>query len=112
MFLAVALGAFGTHALGSKLTEHYLNVYKTAVQYQLIHALALFAVAWLTTQSGDLRVQYAGVLFITGIVFFCGSLYLLSVTEIRWLGALTPIGGLAFLAGWALLFTAKYKQFY
>ena len=107
MFLGVAFGAFGSHALRSKLSEHYFNVYQTGVFYHFLHALALFVVAWLSTQSQDPKIQYAGFTFIIGMVLFSGSLYTLSITGIKWLGAITPIGGLAFLTGWALLFFSR-----
>lgn len=107
MFLGVALGAFGSHALRAKLTDYYMDVYKTAVLYQFIHALALFVVAWLASQSQDPKIVWAGISFIIGIIFFSGSLYVLCLTGTKWLGAITPIGGLAFLAGWMFLFLAK-----
>jgi len=104
MFLAVALGAFGSHALRDKLDAHYLDVYKTGVLYHFFHAMALFVVAWLITHGANPKAQWAGICFITGIILFSGSLYLLSITGIKWLGAITPLGGLAFLVGWGLLF--------
>lgn len=112
MFLAVALGAFGSHALRSKLTEQYLEIYKTAILYHVIHALALFIVAWLTTQSNDPKIHYAGLFFTTGTVLFSGSLYLLSITEFKWLGMITPLGGVSFLLGWALIFYSHFVKFY
>ena len=81
MFLAVALGAFGSHALREKLTDHYLEVYKTAVLYHFIHALGLFVVAWLSTQTQDSKINLAGIFMLTGIILFSGSLYLLSITS-------------------------------
>jgi uncharacterized membrane protein YgdD (TMEM256/DUF423 family) len=107
MFLGVALGAFGAHALRSKLTDHYLDVYKTGVLYHFIHALGLFVVAWLSTVSTDPKINLAGIFMVLGIVLFSGSLYVLSVTGIKWLGAITPLGGLSFLAAWILLFLIK-----
>ena len=107
MFLAVALGAFGAHMLRGKLNGYSLDVYKTAVLYHFIHALALFVVAWVSTQSSDPKIQTAGICFIVGIILFSGSLYALSVTGIKWLGAITPLGGLSFLMGWFLLFVIK-----
>ncbi len=112
MFLGVGLGAFGSHLLRSKLSEASLEIYKTGVLYHFLHALAIFIVAWLSTQTNDPRVQYAGVFFMMGIVLFSGSLYLLSITEIRWLGAITPLGGLCFLTGWALLFYSNYPNLF
>ena len=107
MFLSVALGAFGAHALRGKLSDHALDVYRSAVLYHMVHALALFAVAWLSAQSADPKIFSAGCCFILGIVLFSGSLYLLSVTGLKWLGAITPLGGLSFLAGWFLIFISK-----
>ncbi|MCA9399260.1 MAG: DUF423 domain-containing protein [Candidatus Omnitrophica bacterium] len=109
MFLAVALGAFGSHALKSKLSPHYFEVFQTGVLYHFIHAFAIFLVAWLGTQSDDPNIQFAGVAFLTGIVFFSGSLYLLSISEVKAIALFTPIGGVLFLAGWVLLFISRYK---
>ncbi len=102
-FLAVGLGAFGAHALRGSFAEGLADVYETGVRYQFYHALALFAVAYAITRWKDAPVALAGWLFVAGIALFSGSLYLLSVTGLRWLGAITPFGGLAFLAGWLVL---------
>ena len=107
MFVAVVLGAFGSHAMRSRLSEHYFDVYRTAVLYHFVHAFGIFVVAWVSTQIHNQNVTYAGVSFLMGIVLFSGSLYVLSITQIKWLGAITPLGGLCFLAGWTLLFFAK-----
>ena len=107
MFLAVALGAFGAHALRQRLTPEMLAVFDVGVRYHVYHALALFAVAWVADRSPGSLAQASGWAFALGIVVFSGSLYLLSVTGVRWLGAITPIGGTAFLAGWVLLFLAS-----
>lgn len=104
MFLAVALGAFGAHALREKLSAYGLDIYKTAVQYHFVHALGLFVVAWLSTQTQNPRIDLAGIFFCLGIVLFSGSLYVLALTQMKWLGAITPLGGLSFLAGWAIIF--------
>lgn len=102
--LAVALGAFGAHALRSRLTPEMLAVFEVGIRYQTYHALALFAVAWATTRwPAAPAVTLAGWLFVLGTVLFSGSLYGLSVTGQRGLGAVTPIGGAAFLAGWIAL---------
>lgn len=103
MFLGVALGAFGSHALKDKLSEYYLDVYKTAVLYQFVHALGLFVVAWLSTISQNPKIGLVGIFFSIGILLFSGSLYLLTITGIKWLGAITPLGGISFLIGWGLL---------
>ncbi len=102
-FLAVALGAFAAHGLRSKLEPEMLNVFEVGVRYQMYHALALLAVAWASARWPGSSINAAGWLFIAGTIIFSGSLYLLSLTGIRWLGAITPIGGLAFLLGWLLL---------
>ncbi len=107
MFLAVILGAFGAHAIHGKLSDNYMDIYETAVLYQFIHALGLFVVAWLSTICKDEKVTIAGILMLAGILMFSGSLYILSLTGIRWLGALTPVGGICFLAAWAILFLVK-----
>jgi uncharacterized membrane protein YgdD (TMEM256/DUF423 family) len=102
-FLAVALGAFGAHALRARLTPEDLDVFETGVRYQMYHALALVAVAWATTRWPGGLTQAAGWAFLVGIVVFSGSLYVLVLSGQRWLGAVTPLGGLAFLLGWLLL---------
>lgn len=101
--LAVALGAFGAHALAERITPHRLEVFETGVRYQMYHALALFAVAWISAQWPSTQAAIAGYLFCAGIVIFSGSLYLLVLTDTPWLGAITPLGGVAFIAGWVLL---------
>ena len=102
-FIAVALGAFGAHSLKTKISADMLEIFEVGVRYQMYHAFALFAVAWAIARWPDVNLTAAGWSFIIGIVIFSGSLYLLSFTGIRWFGAITPIGGLAFLAGWAIL---------
>ena len=109
MFLGVTLGAFGSHALKGKISDYYMDVYKTAVLYHFIHALGIFVVAWLSTLSGDPKIQFAGLFFILGIFLFSGSLYLLAITELKVLGAITPIGGISFLIGWVNLLHANIK---
>jgi uncharacterized membrane protein YgdD (TMEM256/DUF423 family) len=109
MFLAVWMGAFGAHILHSKISEFHFEFYKTAVIYQFIHALGLFVVAWLSTVSKDEKINLAGVLMLSGIFIFSGSLYIMSLTSIKWMGALTPVGGLCFLAAWICLFLSKYS---
>ena len=101
--LAVALGAFGAHALRDRLTSDLLAVFETGVRYHFYHSLALFAAAYAAARWPEGAAAIAGWLFIAGIVLFSGSLYLLAVTGTRWLGAITPLGGLAFIAGWAAL---------
>lgn len=102
-FLSVALGAFGAHALKDYLLQtNRLSTYETAVQYQMYHALALLMVGVMGLQFSHLKLEWAGLFFTLGIVLFSGSLYLLCFTGLRWLGAITPIGGICFLAGWAI----------
>jgi uncharacterized membrane protein YgdD (TMEM256/DUF423 family) len=102
-FVAVAAGAFGAHALRARLSPELLAVFETGARYQMYHALALLAVAWMLGRWPGPWPARAGWLFLAGTVLFSGSLYLLALTGIRWLGAITPLGGLAFLAGWICL---------
>lgn len=103
--LSVMLGAFGAHALRDRLGPQILAIYETGVRYQVYHAIALLIVGLLrgVATRPSPWLDAAGWLFTAGIVIFSGSLYLLSVTGARWLGAITPAGGLAFISGWALL---------
>lgn len=101
--LAVVLGAFGAHALRSALSADDLATFEIGVRYQMYHALALVAVAWATTQWESGALTVAGWSFVVGILVFSGSLYTLVLTGQRWLGAVTPIGGVAFIVGWAIL---------
>lgn len=111
MFIGVGAGAFGAHALADLLTQSGREgTYETAVRYQMYHALALLAVAWLTTQIPSNLVNWAGWLFFVGVLIFSGSLYLLVFTGRGWFGAITPIGGVAFLAGWVCLFVAVLRS--
>jgi len=108
--LAVLLGAFGAHALKGRLDAYALGVFETAVQYHFYHSLALLAVGVLALQHPHAALlRSSGWLFLLGIVIFSGSLYLLGISGARWLGAVTPIGGLAFIAGWACLAAAGWK---
>jgi uncharacterized membrane protein YgdD (TMEM256/DUF423 family) len=102
-FLGVALGAFAGHGLEARLTPDMRAVFETAVRYQMYHAFALFAAGWALSRWQHRAFAVGGWLFLTGIVIFCGSLYALALSGHRWLGALTPVGGLAFLAGWLCL---------
>ena len=109
-FLAVALGAFGAHALKQRLSADMLAVYETAVQYHFYHTLALLAVAVLMV-NGVQGLKLGGVLFLVGTVIFSGSLYALALSGVKILGAVTPIGGLCLLAGWACLAYVAIKGF-
>lgn len=107
-FTGVAMGAFGAHGLKHMLSEHYLDVYKTAVNYQMWHALLLALVAMLPEQR---LLTWAGWSLVAGIVLFSGSLYVLAISKTGWLGMITPFGGVAFLLAWGLLaFTAYQHQ--
>jgi len=99
-FTGVALGAFAAHALKARLTPEMLAVFETGARYQMYHAFALAAAAWGWARWPQRAFTAAGVLFVAGMVLFCGSLYLLALTGERSLGMITPFGGLALLAGW------------
>ena len=110
MFLGVLFGAFGAHALKGTLTDESRGWWQTAVLYHLVHGLALLAVGWLATlRPTEGLLRNAGLCFAIGIVLFSGSLYLMALTGARKLGAITPIGGLAFLAGWACVMLAARR---
>jgi uncharacterized membrane protein YgdD (TMEM256/DUF423 family) len=108
-FIAVAAGAFGAHALRARIAPDLLATFETGNRYQMYHALALFVVAILAARFPVAPLRLAGWLFIAGTVLFSGSLYLLAITGVRWLGAITPFGGLCFLGGWAALGYAALK---
>jgi len=102
-FLAVAFGAFAAHALKNLLSTGLLEVFQTGVEYQALHALALLVVGLLGRDGHSRSLNLSGWAFATGILLFSGSLYLLALTDTRWLGAITPLGGTAFLIGWGSL---------
>ena len=103
-FLAVALGAFGAHGLEGKIPNKYLETWKTGVTYQMFHATGLFIIAFIADKIPESSlVSWAGWLMFFGIVLFSGSLYVLSITQIKVFGAITPLGGIAFLTAWVLL---------
>lgn len=105
-FIVVGLGAFGAHGLRTMLDAARLATWETAVQYQMFHVVALLAVGLCARQHDSAALRAGGWSFIVGTLLFSGSLYLLALTGQRWLGMVTPLGGVAFLAGWALLFHA------
>jgi uncharacterized membrane protein YgdD (TMEM256/DUF423 family) len=107
--IGVGLGAFGAHGLRSRVSAEMLAVFETGVRYQMYHALALLAVGLASARWPGGLVQASGWLFLIGMLVFCGSLYVMTFTGARWLGAITPLGGLSFLAGWALLAIAAWK---
>jgi uncharacterized membrane protein YgdD (TMEM256/DUF423 family) len=107
--LGVALGAFGAHGLKGRVGTDMLAIFETGVRYHLVHALGLLGVAWAAERWGGGWVSLAGWAFVSGIAVFSGSLYLLALTGARWLGAITPLGGLAFIVGWAALVIAALR---
>jgi uncharacterized membrane protein YgdD (TMEM256/DUF423 family) len=108
-FIAVAAGAFGAHGLKSRLSPEMLNTFEVGVRYQMYHAFALIVVAWAQARWPTAQLSVSGWLFIAGTLLFSGSLYVLSLSGLKWLGAITPLGGLAFLAGWLCLAWAAWK---
>ena len=110
MLAAVALGAFGAHALKTRASAEALALWRTGVEYHAYHALGLLAVGWLAAQLPEsMLVKWSGWLMLSGIVLFSGSLYALALSGERWLGAITPVGGIAFLAAWALFVIAVLR---
>lgn len=108
-FTGVGLGAFAAHGLKNRLSADYLAIFQTGVHYQMLHALALFGVALLSTQLSGRLIGASGWLFVAGILIFSGSLYLLTLTATPVLGAITPVGGLCFLGGWLCLGLAAWR---
>jgi len=106
---AVVMGAFGAHALRDKLMPDLMNVYQTAVQYHFFHGLGLIAAALAMPRISSATAAWAGWIMFAGLILFCGSLYGLSLGGWRWLGAITPVGGLAFIASWLLLAFAAFR---
>ena len=107
--ISVGAGAFGAHALRSRLSPELLAAFETGARYQMYHALGLFAAAWAVTRWPGPWPIRAGWLFVAGTLLFSGSLYALALSGVRWLGAVTPFGGVAFLAGWACLVLAARR---
>ena len=107
--MSVMLGAFAAHGLKSRLTEYSLGVFKTAAEYQMVHGLALIAVAILI--KWGINLTMAGGFFIAGTLLFSGSLYLLALSGMKWLGPITPLGGLCFIIGWVVILVqvARFK---
>jgi len=108
--LSVVMGAFGAHALKDKLSEYSMLIYDKAVFYQVLHALGILVIAILGQVFNTQQFNMSGWLFVAGILLFSGSLFILSVTGIKWLGAITPIGGVMFIVGWFLLFFKVFKM--
>ena len=105
----VILGAFGAHALKDQLTEYGQSIYDKAVFYQMFHAIGIFIVAFIGDYYSSINISIIIWAFVLGIVLFSGSLYILAVTKIRWLGMVTPIGGTFFIIGWGMLFFKLLK---
>jgi uncharacterized membrane protein YgdD (TMEM256/DUF423 family) len=111
MALAVSLGAFGAHGLKEKISSDMLEIFQTGVTYHFYHALGLLAVGFLAQQLPDnSMIKWAGWLMVAGIIIFSGSLYTLSISGIRWLGAITPLGGLCFIASWLIFALAIWRN--
>jgi uncharacterized membrane protein YgdD (TMEM256/DUF423 family) len=110
--IAVAAGAFGAHGLKNTVTPERLGTFETAVRYQMYHALALLALAWAITHWPEQAKWLAvgGWLFLVGVILFSGSLYILVLSGIKWLGAITPLGGVAFVGGWLCLVIAAWRS--
>jgi uncharacterized membrane protein YgdD (TMEM256/DUF423 family) len=108
-FVGVGAGAFGAHALKARLTPDLLAVFETGARYQMFHALALLGVAWAITRWPGRTAVASGWCFVAGTVIFSGSLYLLALTSVRSFGAITPVGGVLFLAGWLLLALTAWR---
>ena len=108
--LAVAIGAFGAHGLKAHLSTEILATYKTGVEYHFYHALGLLLIGVLAIYMPNVQLKWSVVFLSAGIILFSGSLYVLAITGIKWLGAITPLGGLSFIAGWIFLFVAVWKK--
>ncbi len=107
--IGVGAGAFGAHALRARLEPRMLDVFETGARYQLYHAVAMLAAAWVVSRWPGATASASGWLFLAGTVFFSGSLYAMALTNVRALGAITPIGGVCFIAGWVCLAIAAAK---
>lgn len=109
--IAVALGAFGAHNLKAHISGDLMQTYKTGVEYHFYHALGLLLIGVLSMSISSGLLNWSAILLFAGIVLFSGSLYILAITGIKWLGAITPLGGISFIAGWILLFLAVWKNY-
>mgnify|MGYP002631029384 CR=1 FL=1 len=108
--IGVAAGAFGAHALRARVEPRLLEVFETGARYQMYHAIAMLAAAWIVTRFPGSLANASGWLFLAGTVLFSGSLYAMALTGVRALGAITPIGGVCFIAGWACLALAAMRR--
>ncbi|PLC51251.1 hypothetical protein CR159_03190 [Pollutimonas subterranea] len=109
LLTGVGAGAFGAHGLKSIISAHLITVWQTAVLYQLVHGLGMLLLASLGARFGSALMSKAGTLMFAGVVVFSGSLYVLALTGVTWLGAITPLGGLAFIAAWGMVALAAYR---
>jgi uncharacterized membrane protein YgdD (TMEM256/DUF423 family) len=107
--MSVMLGAFAAHGLKSKLSENLLNTFQTGVQYQMYHSLALILLVIIYRQMPQSLLLYSAGFMLAGIILFSGSLYMLALTQMKWFGPITPIGGVCFIVGWALLLASALK---
>ncbi len=110
LLIGVGAGAFGAHGLKRMLSVDMMQIWQTAVLYQLVHGLGMLAIAALMARFGSPLLEWAGALMLLGIVFFSGSLYVLALSGTKWLGAVTPLGGAAFIAAWALVALAAWRH--
>ncbi|HBT33753.1 MAG TPA: DUF423 domain-containing protein [Pusillimonas sp.] len=110
MLIGVGAGAFGAHGLKRVLSADMLAIWQTAVLYQLVHALGIILIAALSTRIGGTLPGWSGLIMFAGIVLFSGSLYILALSGVKWLGAVTPLGGVAFIVAWALLMIAAWRH--
>jgi uncharacterized membrane protein YgdD (TMEM256/DUF423 family) len=108
--MAVIIGAFGAHGLKSHLSAESLQTYKTGVEYHFYHALGILMIGVLAVYMPHVYLKWSAILLSAGIILFSGSLYVLAITGIKWLGAITPLGGLSFIAGWIILFVGVWKK--
>jgi len=108
MSFAIIIGAFGAHILKDKITAEYLTVFETGVKYHIYHALGIIIVSLCGLQFHSASLHVSCILFFVGIILFSGSLYTLTITQIKWFGVITPIGGVSFILGWLL---AAYKLY-
>lgn len=109
-FIGVAAGAFGAHGLNGRISAEMLSIFEVGVRYQMYHAFGLIAASWAQQKWPSAIITAGGWLFLAGTILFSGTLYLLSISGARWLGAITPLGGLAFLAGWGCLMWGALKR--
>ncbi len=108
--LGVVIGAFGAHGLKAHLSNEMIQTYKTGVEYHFYHALGLLLIGILSVSNPSSLLNWSALFLTVGIILFSGSLYVLAITGIKWLGAVTPLGGLGFITGWVILFVAVWKK--